>query len=124
MSYADLNSPTTLLDLVPIAARTASGFGAAQIDVRNLKGIGVLLLLAQAGTGTTPTLAVRVQDSEDGSSGWANMGINFVQVAAADSTQRIPIDLDACRGFIRIAWTIGGTTPSFTFGVAGLGRSF
>jgi hypothetical protein len=124
MSYADLDSPTTLNALAPVAARTVTGVGAA-MDVRSQKGIAAVILMAQAGTGTTPTLTVRVQDSDDGSGGWASVpNAVFTQVTTTDSTQKIPLDLDSCRGFIRMSWTIGGTTPSFTFGVAALGRSF
>lgn len=123
MSMFDLNSNTTLNNLAAPTARTATGTGSS-IDVRTQNGLAAVMLSAAAGTGTTPTLDVTIQDSVDGSTGWTNItGAAFTQVTTADSAQKIGVNLDACRGFIRASWTIGGTTPSFNFAVAVLGRT-
>jgi hypothetical protein len=120
----DINGQTQLDNLAPTAARTTTGTGSA-VDVRGLKGIAAIVLDSAAGTGTTPTLDLVIQDSPDGTTGWANVtGAAFAQVAGAASRQKIPLDVDAVRGFIRASWTIGGGTPSFTFSANALSRPF
>jgi hypothetical protein len=111
---------STLHNLAPTAARTTTGQGAA-VDVRDLEGPWALLLDAAAGTGTAPTLDVKLQDSDDGSTGWGDVaGVAFAQVAAVASRQRI-VCVTNTKRYVRAAWTIGGTTPSFTFSVNALG---
>jgi hypothetical protein len=119
----DLVSQSTLIAIAGTGARTASGNGAA-VDVRELFGIGAVVLDCAAGTGTNPTLSVVIQDSDDGATGWASIsGAAFAQVTnAASSVQLIGLDLSAARRFVRASWTVGGTTPSFTFSVNALGR--
>lgn len=120
----DISGVLTQNALHPTAARTTTTNGSA-VDVRAQKGIAAVLLDSAAGTGTTPTLDVKIQDSADGSTGWADIaGAAFTQVTNAASQQKIGVDLDSCRGYIRAVATIGGTTPSFTFSVTALGRSF
>lgn len=109
--------------LVESAARTVSG------DSGTLEGFGdVSALRAQldvtAASGTTPTLDVVIEDTLDGTN-W-NTIATFAQKTAvgvevinahpekAESATFQP--LFARRW--RIRWTIGGTTPSFTFSVA------
>lgn len=120
----DINGVLTQSTLFPTAARTTTTNGPA-VDVRGQKGIAAVILDSAAGTGTTPTMDVKIQDSADGATGWADVpGATFAQVTATASQQKIGLDLDACRGYIRAVATIGGTTPSFTFSVTALGRSF
>lgn len=107
--------------LSAIAARTATVTGSA-VDVRAFT--GNMLVIQDVGTvsGTTPTLDGKIQNSADGSTGWADItGATFTQVTASNSTQTIAIAADACLGYIRYVGTIAGTTPSFTMGVQALG---
>ena len=71
-------------------------------------------------TGTTPTLDVKMQDSADGSTGWADIsGATFAQVTdAADLTEMITFVVGDNKAFIRAVGTITGTTPSVSAGVA------
>jgi hypothetical protein len=118
----DPNGSATLTALHPNAARSATGTGTA-FDVRQMAGLGTLILDAAAGTGTSPTMALVVQDSVDGSTGWANVtGAAFAGLTTTASTQRLAVNLGATRGFLRMSWTIGGTTPSYQFSVSMLGR--
>lgn len=118
MSLNDVFSPTTRVTLAPTAARTATGQGTA-VDVRQLVGLAQFMLDCAAGTGTAPTLTVNIQDSPDGSTGWATIA-SFTQVTTAASAQDRGVDVRSTRGFLRAQWTIGGTTPSFSFSVNGL----
>ena len=118
----DPNGSAALTALHPNAARTATGTGTA-VDVRQMVGLGTVILDAAAGTGTTPTMALVVQDSADGTTGWAPVpGAAFANLTTVASVQRLAVNLGATRGFIRASWTIGGTTPSYQFSVSMLGR--
>ncbi len=102
--------------LHPVAARTATGNGLG-VDVRDYIGKGKVMLDCAAGTGTTPTLDIVIQHSEDGVTFVAVPGAAFAQVTTIARQQQIGLDLDAVRRFVRIAFAISGTTPSFTFSV-------
>jgi hypothetical protein len=98
--------------LVTSAARTASG------DSGTLTGWGApdlarvqLDVTAVAGTG--PTLDVVVEDTLDGTN-WHSVG-TFTQ-AAAVGVQVINLSTPFADR-LRVRWTVGGTSPSFTFSV-------
>lgn len=118
MSLNDVFSPTNRVALAPTAARTATGQGSA-VDVRQVVGLAQFVLDCAAGTGTTPNLVVNIQDSPDGSTGWATVA-SFTAVTTVASAQDRALDVRSTRGFLRAQWTITGTTPSFTFSVNGL----
>ena len=99
------------LTLAPSAARTATGNGTA-IEVGD-RGVARLRLNVTAAGGTSPTLAVTIQTSHDGTT-WRSAG-TFTQ-ATAVSEQRAAFNIDR---FVRAIWTIGGTTPSLTFAITG-----
>lgn len=94
------------------AARTVSGNGASfnAAGAHSLQGF----LTATAASGTTPTLDVRLETSVDGGSTWTTVA-SFTQLTAAGAQNRVfgPLG-DLCRW----AWTIAGTTPSFTFSIS------
>lgn len=112
MPRQDYTSPGTTEDLVASAARTASGnsgtlggWGAvktirAQLDVTAVSGVG-------------PTLDVVIEDTLDGTN-WNVIG-TFAQKTAAG--REIVTITSAFSDTIRVRWTIGGTTPSFTFSI-------
>ena len=95
--------------LVPSAARTASGDAPAQVADSEMR----VQLNVTAVSGTTPTLNVVIEDTLDGVN-WNTVG-TFAQRTAAG---REVINLTApSAAQKRVRWTIGGTTPSFTFDV-------
>lgn len=101
--------------LVASAARTASadsgalaGFGLVVTPLR-------LALVTTAVSGTTPSMAVVVEDTLDGTN-WNQLG-TFTAVTAAGS-QVLNVALPFADQ-LRVRWTITGTTPSFTFAVLG-----
>jgi hypothetical protein len=101
------------LTLAASAARTATGNG----TTTDSEGASVanLTLDVTVRSGTTPTLDVTIQTSADGTA-WRTAG-TFTQATAVTS-ERKSFNLDR---YVRAAWTIGGTTPSFTFSVIGEG---
>lgn len=112
---------TGIITLVALAERTVTGQGAA-VPVALYKDDGKAILLANSVSGAGRTLDVSIEDSADGSTGWAATGLAFSQVGTADADEAIDVYLDGLRGFIRAAWTIAGTTPVYRFGVAFLAR--
>jgi hypothetical protein len=79
---------------------------------------GMVVLEVGAVSGTTPTMTVTIEESADGATGWTATGLSFTQVTAANNTQVLRLaELNVVRRrFVRAVATIGGTTPSFTFG--------
>lgn len=104
--------PGVVDTLVPSAARTASG------DSGVLTGWGVpnsarVQLDVTAASGTSPTLDVVIEDTLDGTN-WYVVG-TFAQKSAGG---RDVINLSTpFTDRLRVRWTVGGTTPSFTFSV-------
>lgn len=108
------------------SAKTATGSGTAQVNY-NAKGV-ILYINVSAASGTTPTLVVNVQAQDPVTSNWITIpgastasltGITAVQLAvypgvtvAANTAVSYPLPRNW-----RVSWTIGGTTPSFTFSV-------
>lgn len=104
----------------PTAARTATG-QTSGIDLQTYDGDVVFLLDSAAGTGTSPTLDVTIEDSADNSSFAAITGAAFTQVTGTASAQKLVVNKDSARRYVRVKYTIGGTTPSFTFSVNAVG---
>lgn len=104
--------PGVVDTLVPSAARTSSA------DSGALTGWGVpdvarVQLDVTAAAGTSPTLDVVVEDTLDGTN-WNVVG-TFAQKTA---TGREVINLSTpFADRLRVRWTVGGTSPSFTFSV-------
>lgn len=110
-----------LLSFHPTAARTATGNGTG-VDMQTYDGDVVLVLDSAAGTGTTPTLAITVEHSDVSGSGYtAISGAAFTTVTTTASQQELVISKDEAKRYVRVTYTLGGTTPSFTFSVNGLG---
>jgi hypothetical protein len=106
------------LQLSVPASRTTTVTGSA-VDILNLRGSALVVQDVGAVTGTTPTLAGKIQDSADGSTDWQDVtGAAFTQVTAANKVEAIALNVDSCRRYIRYVGTIGGTTPNFTVGAS------
>ena len=108
------------------SAKVASGNGSTQTNF-NASGLFVWVNVT-AVSGTTPTLTVRVQWSPDGGTTWLDLDTTNAQTAsitgvtaavlriypgiatAANAALNAPLPRTW-----RLAWTVGGTTPSFTF---------
>ena len=109
------------------AARTTNTNGTG-VDLVDYEGIAEVYIESAAGTGTTPTLDFKLQESNDDGSADAYADVPaaelfaiaggtagaFTQITTALSKQTRVIDLSARKRWIRAVETIGGTTPSFT----------
>ena len=117
----------TVTELFPLASITTTA-GATGIDVRALKGLGRIVLTHVNVAGTSPTLALKIQQSSDDGSADAYTDITGATFTGAtdanDGTQSIMVDLDQCEGYIRLHHTIGGTvSPEFSVYAALIARA-
>jgi hypothetical protein len=83
-----------------------------------ISGDGLCFAIQQIGTvsGTAPTLAGKIQESADGSTGWTDIpGAAFTTVTSSINTQALAFD--RTKRYLRYAATVGGTSPSFAIAV-------
>jgi len=119
-----MSSPSSDIVLFSSAARTATANGA---DTKNDYAKGVVLFLdITAASGTSPTLAVKLQSKDDLSGAYVDVpGVSFATKTGTGSssltlypgiaeTANISVSGILSRDFRAVA-TIGGTSPSFTF---------
>lgn len=109
----------TPLTLVAPSTRTATVTGTG-VDLSpyvntvntNLK------IVADVGTvtGTTPTLDIKIQDSDDNSTYADITSATFTQITAT-GTGAVEIHTKTNKRYIRAVGTIGGTTPSFPLAI-------
>ncbi len=107
------NRKASHLTILTPTAQTISGSG-AQIEVGEYKEALVTLNIT-AVSGTSPTLLVQIQASDDNGTTWYNLPNAAFTSASTVSSQAIQINTFG--DYIRAEFTIGGTTPSFTFGL-------
>jgi hypothetical protein len=82
-----------------------------------LAGDGCCFAIQQVGavSGTSPTLAGKIQESADGTT-WSDVaGATFTTVTTADNVQAITFDRTL--RYVRYVGTVGGTSPSFIVAV-------
>lgn len=94
------------------AARTASGNQSAGGDQGSADTLRVQLNVT-ASSGTLPTLDVVVEDTLDGMT-WNVIGTFAQKGAPGREVINITSPFSAT---VRVRWTIGGSTPSFTFAI-------
>ena len=110
----------TVFSVVATAAVTSTATSSA-IDLKEYDGDVSLILTSAAGTGSSPTLDVKVTDSATSSGTYTDLsGATFTQVTGSVSMQVITFSKDECKRFIKIVQTVGGSTPSFTFSINGI----
>lgn len=93
------------------AARTASGTS-GPIANPGVAADVLLMVHCSAASGTTPTLDVSLEESADNSNWTAITASAATQLTAAGN--RVA-SARVTKNYVRVAYTIGGTTPSFTF---------
>ena len=109
-----------LFSCVATAAVTSTATSAA-IDLKEYDGDVSLILTSAAGTGSSPTLDVKVQDSDASGGTYGDLsGAAFTQVTDSASMQVITFSKDEAKRYIKIVQTVGGSTPSFTFNINAL----
>lgn len=119
MTKAWYDSGPHFVELLPSAARTAAGQGAL-VRLPLMPAAMRLQLVVTAVSGTTPTMTATVQDSVDGTN-WTNLAPAFAAKTTAVQ-ETISITTATVSPLVRVSWTMGGTTPSFTFYVVGYVR--
>lgn len=104
------------------ARKTASENGAA-VDLADYVGDYTVILSSSAGGGTSPTLDVKLQDSDDSGGTFTDIsGAAFTQVtSAAASTQKLIVNADSVKRYVRAVTTIAGTSPTFDMALVGAG---
>jgi len=105
-------SKNDVLSLSAPASRTATVNGSS-VNVLDYIGIAEAVLDSAAGTGTAPTLDVKIQDSSDGVTFADIAGKAFTQVTGSISLQSLSLNMGEIRGFVRAVITITGTGPAF-----------
>ncbi len=107
------------------AAQTAS-FNTGSVDLSKFERCLAILDIG-AVTGTSPTFDAKWQESPDNSTftdvaGFSNLSITQITSGNQLKTMEIrPSQLSAGKRYVRVAVTIGGTSPSFTCAVILLG---
>lgn len=70
---------------------------------------------APSGTPTSYSVDAKIQDSADGSTGWADFaGASVTQITADDTDRAKAVDLSGAKRYIRVVVTVafvGGTSP-------------
>lgn len=107
----------------PSATVTATETGTAAVDIRDFHGICKLVLDSSA-MGSAGNSVVKLQDSADGSTGWADVtGAAFGAVTAAGvSHQEITLNADKLRRYARVVNTITGGATTQAYGVQLVGK--
>ena len=106
---------------VASASVTATATSSA-IDLKEFDGDVLLVLNCAAGTGSSPTLDIKVQDSDETGGTYADLsGATFTQVTDSASVQTLEVNKDECKRFIKIVQTVGGSSPVFVYGISLVG---
>ena len=120
MNSQNVMDTLQLLNLFPTAARTATANGTG-VDLNDYEGDIAIMIDSDAGTGTAPTLDVKIQDSADNSAFADVTDATFTQITTTAGRQKIVVNSDSSARYVRAVATITGTTPSFTFSVNAVG---
>lgn len=107
VNFADQIS---VLDILPIADVTATANGTA-VDLQSYAGQIAIVADVHKVAGTNPTMDLSFEDSANNSSFAAiSPAVAFTQVTTADSVQKIVVNKDSLRRYLRVVKTIGGTS--------------
>ncbi len=106
--------------VVPVASFNADA-NSTGIDIMEYSAEAAVILQASAGSGNM-TLDVKLQHSDSLGSGYTDLaGAAFTQVTTVASTQKISINTNEAKRYIRAVVDVGGTTPVYLVGVTLLG---
>ena len=111
------------LDKLTVVAGKATGAvtstaTSSAIDLLEYDGDVLLVLDCAAGTGTSPTLDIKITECATTGGTYTDLsGATFTQVVDAASMQTLVINKDSAERYIKIVQTITGSSPSFTFSV-------
>ena len=116
--------------LYAVDSRDETVTAGSAVDISGKADNLAVLLDAEAGTGTTPTLDLAIQHRQDSTDTWAAVpaaalydpatgeAATFTQVTgAAASRQLLALRADMLKASLRAVLTIAGTTPDFVCAV-------
>ncbi len=117
----NLGSKTYVASLLGADSRyaPAKGISLALQGSNDAEGEAIVILDSEAGSGTSPTLDVKLQESSDDST-WSDIsGATFTQVTDGGAGfEKISINTNDTERYLRAVATLGGTSPVFVFGVS------
>jgi hypothetical protein len=115
----DITAEIIRQELLTPAVVTSTVTGAAVNLAGNVNtgDLDALVLELQAIGGTTPNYSFQLQDSANGTTGWAavattNIMPNTSAVITANGVTTLAIDPRSVRQYIRLVLTVTGTTPT------------
>ena len=107
----------TVVAGVATAAVTSTATSSA-IDLLEYDGDVLLILDSAAGGGSSPTLDIKLTESDETGGTYTDLsGATFTQGTGSASMQKLEINKDSSKRFIKIVQTIGGSSPTFTFSI-------
>jgi len=112
----NLGSKTYVGSILPADSRNAdaNGTGFDLQGSNDAEGEAIVILDSEAGSGTSPTLDVKLQESSDNSTFTDISGKAFTQVTdSAASLQKLTINTNDTERYIRAVVDVGGTSPVF-----------
>jgi hypothetical protein len=89
------------------------------VDISAMEGIVEVGVAVPLVSGTTPTLDITIQTSDVLGSGYVTAvktdGTNavFAQMTVAAALQKVLLDSNSLKKFVRLSFVVSGTTPSF-----------
>jgi hypothetical protein len=113
----------TGVSLAEAARRTATLTGTG-IDILDYEGVALVVLNTSAGSGTSPTLDVKLQHSDDNT---AFLDVNagtFSQITSQAETAGLKVmkvNAPDLKRYLRVVGTLAGTSPSFDYSVEFIG---
>lgn len=108
--------PDATVTLLAMAARSVSGTGAA-VDVGTAPDTARLWVDVAAVAGSSATLQIRIETSADGAV-WRPARV----LGEINTIRRTDLAIQPIDRWMRAAWTITGSPPTFTFAVSGMTR--
>jgi hypothetical protein len=111
-----------LIQAIAPASRSAGAVNGSAVDMR--KALRALCILDVGDIGASTTFDAKLQQSDDGSTGWADIAnAAITQLGATDDNKLPAIDLShliaagALKGYVRVVATVGGSN-AVVFGAA------
>lgn len=125
MIPVNLGDNMQLKNLKPVAAVTTSTVSSA-LDLNGLEGeIAVLLDVSAPVAGTTPGLACKITECDTSGGSYTDVsGGGFTAVADSASAQKLSLNKDALKRYIKLDYTISGTdSPQYLVSAKVVGLS-
>lgn len=129
MTYAtNLGNVLTQIGIAPVATVNADG-QTTGVDLRgavtanpsaatNYEGQIAFLLDSNNTAGSSPTLAIKIQESDDDSTYTDVTGGAFTGLTTGRSSQKVVLDVGRLKRYVRLDYDIGGTSsPAYSISV-------